>query len=566
MAYLLDHLLSESAARRPDGIAVIHEQNSLTYGELEASSNRLAHALLASGVKPGDRVGIYLPKSLESIISVFGIMKAGACYVPLHMASPGRRLAEIARQCEMGCLITSALASKKLAEFSSDLPLKCVFFTEPSPENSLPIGVQRYDFRSSLTGQPCVPPVLTRTDQDLAYVLFTSGSTGKPKGVMLSHLNALTFVKWGYETFAISPDDCLSNHAPLNFDLSVFDIFVAAKAGAALCLVPDGLATFPIRLRDFIADQQITVWYSVPSVLTLLLTHGRLADRALPHLRLILFAGEVFPIKYLRALMQLLPQARFFNLYGPTETNVCTYYEVKHVPEPQTASIPIGRSCANMEVFAIDSRGQRVTVPQQKGVLYARGSNVMQGYYGQPAETEAAFIKNPFVTGREEKLYHTGDWVELDTNGNYHFLGRKDHLVKTGGYRVELGEIEAALYSHPAVREAAAVPVPDELLGNNIKVFAAKEENCAVTELELKHHCGLSLPSYMVPGEIEFRVSLPRTSTDKIDRSYLQKAAKANGADKTMEEIQVWRSPSSDTPGSDHHQAREGPTVNPTRS
>ena len=183
-----------------------------------------------------------------------------------------------------------------------------------------------------------------------------------------------------------------------------------------------------------------------------------------------------------------------------------------------------------MEVFAIDSRGQRVTVPQQKGVLYARGSNVMQGYYGQPAETEAAFIKNPFVTGREEKLYHTGDWVELDTNGNYHFLGRKDHLVKTGGYRVELGEIEAALYSHPAVREAAAVPVPDELLGNKIKAFVVAEENSAMTEVELKHYCGLSLPSYMVPEEIELRASLPRTSTDKIDRSYLQEeTAKVNG-------------------------------------
>jgi len=522
MAYLLDHLLSDSAARRPDAIAVKHEQGSLSYGDLEASSNRLAHALIASGVKPGDRVGIHLPKALESIIAVFGIMKAGACYVPVHTGSPGRRLAEIARQCEMSCLITSALASRKLADLSPDSHLKSVFLTEPAAENNLPIGTQQYDFHGSLAGQPCDPPVLTRTDQDLAYVLFTSGSTGTPKGVMLSHLNALTFVNWGYETFAISAEDCLSNHAPLNFDLSVFDIFVAAKAGAALCLVPDGLATFPFRLRDFIADQQITVWYSVPSVLSLLVTRGGLAHRALPCLRLILFAGEVFPTKYLRAVMQSLPQARFFNLYGPTETNVCTYYEVKEVPEPQAAPIPIGRSCANMEVFAIDTRGQKLTSQGQEGVLYARGSNVMQGYYGRPAETEAAFIKNPFADGREERLYCTGDWVELDTGGNYHFLGRKDHLVKTGGYRVELGEIEAALYSHPAVREAAAVPVPDELLGNKIKAFVVAEENSAMTEVELKHYCGLSLPSYMVPEEIEFRASLPRTSTDKIDRSHLQ--------------------------------------------
>jgi len=339
---------------------------------------------------------------------------------------------------------------------------------------------------------------------------------------MLSHLNAMTFVNWAYETFAIRDNDRLSNHAPLNFDLSVFDLFVAAKAGAALILVPDGLSAFPVELRDFMADERITVWYSVPSVLSLLVTQGQLLDTSFPHLRLILFAGEVFPIKYLRKLMQLVPTARFANLYGPTETNVCTYYEVDAIPDDTARPLPIGRACANTEVIGIDAEGRRLTSPGEEGLLYVRGSSVMQGYYGRAAETDAAFMTNPFAAGREERLYCTGDWVELDASGNYCFLGRKDHMVKTRGYRVELGEIEAALYSHPAITEAAAIPFPDDLLGNRIKAFVVTQDGYRITAQELKRHCGLSLASYMVPDQVEFRNSLPKTSTGKIDRASLQ--------------------------------------------
>jgi amino acid adenylation domain-containing protein len=520
MAYLLDQLLSESAARQCRSLALTCEGHSLTYGELEASSNQFAYALIERGIKPGDRVGIHLPKSLALIISVFGILKAGACYVPVHNSSPARRLAEIALQCAMSCLITNSAAAAKLDVLPYEL--KTVFLTDWVPGINRPKGPNVLDFYASLVGRPSCVPALARTDQDLAYILFTSGSTGKPKGVMLSHLNAMTFVNWAYETFAIHESDRLSNHAPLNFDLSVFDLFVAAKAGAALILVPDGLSTFPLELRDFIADEKITVWYSVPSVLSLLVTQGQLLDTSFTRLKLILFAGEVFPIKYLRKLMQLVPMARFVNLYGPTETNVCTYYEVDAIPEHTARALPIGRACANTEVIGIDAEGRRLTNPGEEGMLYVRGSSVMQGYYGRTAETDAAFIKNPFAAGREERLYCTGDWVELDASGNYCFLGRKDHMVKTRGYRVELGEIEAALYSHPAITEAAAIPVPDDLLGNRIKAFVVTQEGHRITAQELKRHCGLSLASYMVPDQVEFRNSLPRTSTGKIDRASLQ--------------------------------------------
>jgi amino acid adenylation domain-containing protein len=521
MGYLVHHFLSESAQRDPDAIAFRHLTESVTYGELEAQSNQLAHALRGSGVVPGDRVGIHLGKSLDAIVGVFGVMKAGGCYVPVDINSPGRRLSSIARQCEMKSLITSFSAAGKLSEFGAELPLQSIFLTDGVFEGGLDVPARIYQFREAIALQRVEPPDHKGTDQDLAYVLFTSGSTGEPKGVMLSHLNALTFVNWAIDTFGIVPQDRLSNHAPLNFDLSILDIFAGVKAGACVSLIPDGLSSFPIRLAQLIDEHRLTVWYSVPSVLTLLLMHGKLEARNFSNLRLVLFAGEVFPVKYLRELMKSIPHPRYFNLYGPTETNVCTYYEVASIPAAETSSIPIGKACANSEVFALDAKGHQINAPGQEGLLYARGSTVMQGYFGRSKETQAAFAKNPFATGRDEKIYCTGDWVSVDSEGNYLFLGRKDHMVKTRGYRVELGEIESAVYSHPGVREAAAIAIPDELLGSRIKVFAVANAGIALTQADVQNHCAARLPRYMVPEEVEFRDVLPRTGTGKVDRPRL---------------------------------------------
>ena len=255
---------------------------------------------------PRDRVGIYLHKSPSAIAGIFGIMKAGACYVPVDANAPGMRLQEIGCQCAFRALITShALYQKLGAAFHDECPMSAIFFVDKAPENALPLPA--FTFADALPSQPAEDPTVAVIDHDLAYILFTSGSTGTPKGVMLSHLNALTFVNWGVATFGITAEDRLSNHAPFNFDLSVFDIFVAVKAGAAISLVPEGLSVFPLQLSAFIQDQKITVWYSVPMVLTLLQARGKLEQRDLSMLRLILFAGEVFPTKHLRALMEKLP-------------------------------------------------------------------------------------------------------------------------------------------------------------------------------------------------------------------------------------------------------------------
>jgi L-proline---[L-prolyl-carrier protein] ligase len=520
--YVLHQLLTESAARRPDAEAVRLLNEAITYGELETRSNQLAHALIKNGVIPGDRIGVYLHKSPAAIISIFGILKTGACYVPVDANAPGPRLLEIARQCEFRALITSCTLSKKFGhESKKEWPMSTIFFVDKLPDFTA-WAPRAFSFAVALPKQSVTPPSVKIIDHDLAYILFTSGSTGTPKGVMLSHLNALTFVNWAFDTFAITAQDRLSNHAPFNFDLSVFDIFVAVKAGAAISLVPEGLSVFPVQLSSFIQDQRITVWYSVPMVLNLLQSRGKLEERDLSALRLVLFAGEVFPTKHLRALLQKLPHPRYANLYGPTETNVCAYYEVEPIAPEQSAPIPIGKACANTELIAIDANGQKLTEPGTEGLLYARGSTVMQGYFGRPKESAACFISNPFASGRDEKLYCTGDWVTLDEKGDFFLIGRKDHMIKTRGYRVELGEIEAVMVAHPAVNEAVALAIPDEAIGNAIHAIVTINESNSLTSTELKRHCAEKLPSYMVPEKIQFSETLLRTGTGKIDRQRLQ--------------------------------------------
>jgi amino acid adenylation domain-containing protein len=365
------------------------------------------------------------------------------------------------------------------------------------------------------------PAGLDLTETDLAYILYTSGSTGRPKGVMLSHQNALTFIEWCAETFHISSEDRLSNHAPLHFDLSVFDVYNAIEAGATVYLITEDLALFPASLANFIETKGITVWYSVPSALTLLLLHGNLHAEKVPQLRTILFAGEVLPMKYLRQLAELLPEAELYNLYGPTETNVCTYYKVERERLAGMDNLPIGKACANTEVFAVNDLDRIVAAPGEVGELYVRGPAVTYGYWADLEKTQKMVVPNRFQPHFQENMYRTGDLVTLAEDGNYSFLGRRDSMIKSRGYRIELGEIETALLSHPAVKEAAAIAVPDEIVGNRITAVVSLHGSHFLPVAELQKYCGARIPKYMIPELIEFRESLPKTSTGKIDRVQL---------------------------------------------
>jgi amino acid adenylation domain-containing protein len=361
-------------------------------------------------------------------------------------------------------------------------------------------------------------------ETDLAYILYTSGSTGDPKGVMISHRTIFTFINWCSDRFQITPEDRVTSHAPLHFDLSTFDIYVTIQAGATVVMVPEKLSVFPVRLVQLLQDEQITVTYLVPSILSMMVNYGKLYAHDMSKLRLILFAGEVFPIKYLRELVAAIPHAEYYNLYGPTETNVCTYYKVqpRDLEPERTQPVPIGIACENMEVFAIGDDGQLVTERGKEGELWARGSCVAQGYWGDTEKTARNFVRNTHQPNFEEIAYRTGDIVTLHEDGmNWVYIGRRDHMIKSRGYRIELGEIEAAFYSHKGVKEVAAVAIPDDMVGNRIKAFVVPMDHNGLTVKELEAHAVQKLPRYMVPESIEFRDELPKTSTGKINRPLL---------------------------------------------
>lgn len=521
MRFLLQHLLSEAADRDPDRMAVRCAGQSLTYGELESASDGLARTLISGGVQPGDRVGIHLPKRVELVTAVYGTLKAGAAYVPLDPKAPIRRVGGIAADCGVSALVTTpARASALLPTLSSHPPEVVISVEDGTEAEDLTWPLVTYG--EATADQDPVDPRVAAIDTDLAYILYTSGSTGVPKGVMHTHRHALNFVEWCSSRIGIGPEDRLSNHAPLHFDLSVFDLFLASWGGAGVVLVPDEIAYMAPEVARFIQEEQITVWYSVPSALVPL-TRVLTEPGALSNLRAVVFAGEVFPTKHLRALRRLIPHADLWNLYGPTETNVCTYFRIDGLPDDDQA-IPIGRPCENTDTFALRTDGSVAGIGEE-GELYVRGSSVMKGYWGQPEKTAAVLVPDPLSRHLPEVVYRTGDIVRLRADGAYDFLGRRDNQIKSRGYRVELGEIEVALNAHPSVEEAVVVAVPHEEWGRAIVAWVVPRDDSAVTSRQMKQYVAERLPRYMVPAKLKIVSALPRTSTGKIDRQGVLEAA-----------------------------------------
>jgi amino acid adenylation domain-containing protein len=497
-AFTLHGLLARAATEMPDRPAVRTADSELSYAELERDAARATGVLRELGVQPGDRVAVWAPKSAATVTMLYAIMRAGAAYVPIDPLSPPGRALKVLL--DSGC--RALCADEKRIDAVAG-----------------PAGVETFDVSSDLDGLDPAPPH-QGSESDLAYLLYTSGSTGAPKGVMLTHRNALAFVEWTVDRFDVQSEDRLSSHAPFHFDLSVFDLYGAATAGACLHLMEPGEESLGASMAAAIRRDRISVWYSVPSALVAL--GGAAEPEDVVSLRTILFAGEVFPMKHLRRLRELAPRAVLANLYGPTETNVCTYHPVGHELAASDRPLPIGRACENQEVFALGEDLEPVAEGEM-GELWVRGPTVMKGYWGDPELTSQRLRQNPLHDLYPDPAYRTGDLVRRLPGDEYEFLGRRDHQIKSRGYRIELGEIETVLLGHPKVREAAVVAVPDERLGNRLAGYVACDGE--PEPIELKRHCAESLPRYMVPGSIEIERSLPHTSTGKIDRQQLQRRA-----------------------------------------
>ena len=505
-------------------IAVSLNDEKITYGQLESESNKLAVLLIKQKLAPGDRVGLFLEKTPKTIIAMLGISKAGGVYVPLDPHSPPERVVKIIRSSELSLIFvdhhtthlfqhiihsdwdTGSIPwiwwSEKSMMYGDDFPPKFVYKDIDSQRN-----------------ESCQ---VVRNSARAAHILFTSGSTGQPKGVVITHKNIETFIHWAVPYFNMKSGEHTSCHSPLHFDLSTFDIYGAFASGSHLHLVPADINIHPKKLSAFILENKLTQWFSVPSALSYLAKFKVIPEGGYPHLKRLIWCGEVFPLPGLQYWMKNLPAVQFTNLYGPTEATIASsYYTVKNLPDDLTL-IPIGEPCSDEKLIILDEKLQPKATGEV-GDLYIEGSGLSPGYWKDIAKTKAAFSWRINEEGKRERIYKTGDLASLNSDGLIYFHGRSDYQIKSRGYRIELGEIETALGQNEMLREYAVVPV-------HLNGFDGTAIGCAYVGSEikngalapvLKQNLKDIIPSYMMPQVWKEFDKLPRNGNGKIDRKRL---------------------------------------------
>lgn len=494
-----------SAANHAARPALVMNGRTLTYEELSDLALRVAGAFRERGAGHGSRVAIWAPKRAETYASVWATLALGAAYVPIDMTAPAARAAWIAEDAGAEILLCRAF---DFAQIPRPLPksLKAVVLLDAETAEDAEVPVLPWADAASSRRDAQAERGGTASGSDLAYILYTSGSTGTPKGVAISHAASRAFVDWAGDVTELVPTDRVSNHAALSFDLSTFDLFSTARAGAALFPVPQWPAGQGYPFARFIAEQGITVWYSVPTLLARMAASQDSKPVDLSSLRAVIFAGEVFPKPRLVDFRGHVPRPRLWNWYGPTETNVCMTHEVTPADLEDEGPLPIGVPCPFSQVFLRDPE-------DGQGELLVAGGSLMEGYWRGGRIDGSVFASHD---GR--RYYPTGDLVSEGSDGLFRYHGRRDSQVKLHGYRVELGEIEEALEALPQVAEAAVVCADDSLfafvsLGGTFGTLFAEDEARA--------HLTRHLPTYMVPRRITVQEALPRTERGKIDRKAL---------------------------------------------
>jgi amino acid adenylation domain-containing protein/non-ribosomal peptide synthase protein (TIGR01720 family) len=487
-------LIEEQASRRPDAVAVVLEGRRLTYGEVNARANRLARRLRELGVGPESLVGLCMERTPEMVVGVLGILKAGGAYLPLDPSYPRERLAFMLDDARVSVLVTQSQLAERLPLGGAQ-----VVCLDPSPGGEGGQGLAGY-------GGEDLPR--QSGPENLAYVIYTSGSTGRPKGVELAHSGLCNLATAQAGTFGVEPGDRVMQVASLSFDASIWELTMALTRGAALHLVRQETLLSAEELASAIEGQGITTVTFPPSLL------GTLPDdRLAGTMRTVVVAGE--PCS--RELMaRWVPGRRFFNAYGPSEATVCA--TVHRCDEREPSSPPIGRPIANTRLYVLDG-GLRPLPVGVAGELYVGGAGLARGYRHRPALTAERFVPDPFGGEPGSRLYRTGDRVRYRADGAIEYLGRLDHQVKVRGFRVELGEIEAALGQHEAIREVVVVAREDQ--PGDRRLVAYYVAGSEVAGSELRAFLRQRLPEYMVPGVFVALPAMPLSPNGKVDRKAL---------------------------------------------
>lgn len=527
---LVNHFLENSAAHLPDKVALICGDQRLTYQQIDSYANQLAASLVNMGVERQDRVAILLDNSVESVISLFGILKANAIFVMLNATMKAQKLSYILNDCQVKVLVThtskARIVSEALSRSKSVENVVWVGETKAIPSSDQS-SINHHSFVSALrtirtsvaiehveqSSITLCPPPSINIDLDLATIIYTSGSTGDPKGVMLTHLNMVSAATSIITYLENREDDIVMNTLPLSFDYGLYQVLMVFKFGGTVVL--EKSFGYPYKVIDKMIKDKVTGFPGVPTIFAILLQLKDLRKYDFSHLRYITNTAAAIPVEFVAKLRKTLPHVRIYSMYGLTECKRVSYLppeELDHRPQS------VGKGMPNEEVWIVDEHGRRVG-PDVVGELVVRGSNVMRGYWGLAEETDRALRSGPYPG---EKVLYTGDLFRMDEDGYLYFVGRKDDMIKSKGERISPREIENCLYEINSVAEAAVIGISDEILGQAIKAFIAFKDGYVLNEREVILHCKKNLEDFMVPKAVEFMKTLPKTPNGKIDKLALK--------------------------------------------
>lgn len=509
----LEEFLEHSASRLPGKLALIAGSRRLTYREIDEQANALAHSLIELGVRRGDRVVLCLDNSIEAVLSVFGVLKAGAVFVVLSSATKAEKLQYLLNQCSATCLVAPQKRHGEICAAVDKLPhLRIIVGTGDVAEKPTHGPLKIVSFTSCIVKEDRTgAPPKRNIDLDLAALIYTSASTGRSRGVMLTHLNMVTAAASITEYLQNTEDDVILNVLPLFFDYGLYQVLMGFKVGGTVVLEKSFAYVHDVLRK--IQQEKVTGFPIVPTIAAMLLEMD-LDTYDFSSLRYVTNTGAALPTDHIRRLCERFPQAKLFSMYGLTECK-----RVSYLPPDQLATRPtsVGKGMPNQEVYLVDSDGNRIG-PGSVGELVVRGSHVMKGYWGMPEDT--AQVLKPGTWG-DERVLHTGDWFHMDEEGYLYFVGRKDDMIKTGGRKVSPREVENVLQSMEEIAEAAVISQPDARLGHIVKAVVRLRHGKTIAPQEIIQYCALRLEDFMVPRIVDIVPVLPKTESGKVDKRAL---------------------------------------------